>query len=75
MEEDIECFFAEFYDLYLRPCVSCPRKYIEYREEIEQEWKEVRKRHLELMYSNPQQCKEKESYFRLCLNTLRLIRR
>ena len=75
MEEEFECFFEEFYELYLRPCVHSPRKYIDYKDEIEKEWREVRKRHLQLMSTDPEQCHEREGRFRLCVNTLRIIRR
>ena len=57
--------FEEFYYLFLEPCVHAPRKYLEYKTEIEEEWKEVKKS----IYDA-----QDYKWIHVCIHALRLVR-
>jgi hypothetical protein len=62
----------EFYELFLKPCLICPNKYIVYRKEIEEEWTELRRYHLTL---EKEYTAEERKWMTVCLATLRLLGR
>jgi hypothetical protein len=70
--EEEETSIEDFYYLFLLPCVSTPKKYIDYKFEIEEEWKEVRRKHIEWLNTG-QITKEQEKWLKLCIETFRLL--
>jgi hypothetical protein len=65
----------EFYELFLKPCLDCPKKYLEFRSEIDEEWSELRRYHITELSCDPEKYKEERKWIILCMTTLRVLRR
>ncbi len=60
----------EFFELYLKPCLDQPNKFLDYRSEIEEEWLELKRVHILNMLKG-----EEQEWMRRCIAVYRLLKK
>jgi hypothetical protein len=66
----------EFFELYLKPCVEHPRKFLEYRSEIEEEWRELKREHVQRLINQEYREEAMEvEWMRRCIAIYRLLKK
>ena len=61
----------EFFELFLKPCLESPDKFIKYKREIEEEWLEIKKEQLERLVWT----EEDLVWLRRCIAVYRILKR
>ncbi len=60
----------EFFELYLKPCLDQPSKFLDYRSEIEEEWRELKRVHILNILKG-----EEQEWMRRCIAVYRLLKK